>query len=93
MSHRIYPAMSRTKGSKDSKPRRVDPLPHWFRGRQGYRSERVRVYGPSSGVRWFCDMTTEERGALLATAQEQFVRSENGSWVLRQGAPQPRSDW
>lgn len=78
--------MTRTKGAKDRKPRRITPAMEevlFHKKKDGCRSFRIRIYGPSNGVKWFADMSTEERGALLATAKEKFVQLANGNWVVK----------
>lgn len=63
--------MSRTRGAKDRKPRRMAEasLANMPVGNPGYRSVVVRVYGPASDVRWFEGLSSHERGQAVSQAR------------------------
>lgn len=64
--------MSRTKGSKDKKPRHLSEASLANLGvntTPGFRSASVRIYAPSNDVRWFTGMEPRERGEIVTKAR------------------------
>lgn len=66
--------MSRPKGSRDQKPRKMSPssLENVRTGIPGHQSAVVRVYGPAEDVQWFTRLSPQERGRAIHCALMAF---------------------
>lgn len=64
--------MSRPKGVKDSKPRKMseNSLAQLPKKQPGMESRVFRFYGESSVLSWLGRMSSPERGQMAATAQQ-----------------------
>lgn len=68
--------MSRTKGARDKKPRRIAPASMANLGNTipGNVSASVRIYAPPGDLRWFQALRSYERGWVITKARKQTDR-------------------
>lgn len=76
----LLPDMSRTKGSKDKKPRALSEssLANIPIGVPGCAGKSVWVYGGESDIHWFASLSSRERGRIVSAARaaQDFAMDE-----------------